>query len=229
MKKIKVTIPDSLDEISISKFKQINEILETDTDDLDKSFQLIQVITNIDVNQIMKISEASMLKLGAAIQVMFQNEFTGELSKQFKDYKPIDFEKMSLGKFVDMHQLLQNKYENANYILTQYFDTQEIYNGLNYEDSDKFNSFPAGAFIKIFEHIAKFYHETFEHYGLLNNEPSSEIKSDQSAFQNKWGYYILIANLAQNDVLKIDDVTKLNFREALTFNKYSQDYAKVNR
>ena len=229
MKKIKVSIPDSLDEISIVKFRQINEILESKTDDIDKSFQLIQVITNLDLDSITKINEASMLKLGAAIQLMFENEYSGEIPKQFEKLKLIDFEKMTLGKFIDLHNLLKDKYENAEYILCQLFDEQEVYNGLDYKDADKFKSFSAGAYIKLFEQVAKFYHSVFEEYGLNKAEIVEDVpKTNWSSFQNKWGYYILVANLANNDVLKIDAVTKLHFREALTFNIYSQDYNRVN-
>jgi len=47
--------------------------------------------------------------------------------------------------------------------------------------------------------------------------------------QDKWGWYNTLYILANEQFIRIDDITKMNLRECLTFMCYKQDINEIEK
>jgi hypothetical protein len=57
---------------------------------------------------------------------------------------------------------------------------------------------------------------------------SSEGKPIEAEFSEKWSWYHFVSTLAQEDITKIDKVTKLPITQTLTHTAYLQDKSNLN-
>ena len=65
--------------------------------------------------------------------------------------------------------------------------------------------------------------------GSVEEDTGPRRTSATSGFDKKWSGYHTIAVLADNDITKFDQVTKLNIHECLTFLTYKKDIAAVEK
>ena len=54
-------------------------------------------------------------------------------------------------------------------------------------------------------------------------EPNQRIVRTEDRYTEKWGWYAILYDLANGDILKMDDVTNLKIYQSLTFLSYKQD------
>ena len=64
---------------------------------------------------------------------------------------------------------------------------------------------------------------TYQTFDIVFSRKESENKTFQNKSSINWGWYHIIQNLAQNDVLKINEVLKLKANEALFHLSYVVD------
>jgi len=55
-------------------------------------------------------------------------------------------------------------------------------------------------------------------------DKDNSVKVDEQTMDGKWGWYNILFRLANEDILKINTVTKIKIYETLTFLCYQQDY-----
>ena len=53
--------------------------------------------------------------------------------------------------------------------------------------------------------------------------PHERRVTTEKRYTQKWGWYAILYELANGDILKIDDVTETKLYQALTFLSYKQD------
>jgi len=51
----------------------------------------------------------------------------------------------------------------------------------------------------------------------------------QQNFGLKWGWYSILMSLCNEDILKLDDVTKISIEQSFTFMSYKQDQEKIKK
>ena len=49
-------------------------------------------------------------------------------------------------------------------------------------------------------------------------------KIEEETLNSKWGWYAILCNIADNKFLDIEEITKKNFKECLTYMSYMSDY-----
>lgn len=226
-KKITIKMPESLDDITISKFQQIEKLTSNIEGDVYKSLQLISLVTGLSNKQILALTEGSMQLLAEEIMQMLVVEPKLKAPPEFNNTSVLNFESMTFGQFIDIHTLLDKKIDNAQYLLSQLYYKGE-YKGNDFKDAAAFDTYPTSAYNDIFNKVAAFYSEVISHYYPEQEKTEEEIFNNKASFSKKWGWYVAVANLANNEVLKIDAVTKLPFREALTFIAYMRDYNAIS-
>lgn len=230
-KKIRISLPSSLDEITVAKFQQIEKLTKNLEGDIYKSLQLISLMTGLSNTQILALTEGSMQLLSEEIMQMLVVDTKLTAKKEFNGHKLIDLESLTFGQFIDIHTLLEKKIDNAQYLLSQlYFEG--IYNGNDFKNASEFDSYPTSAYNDLYNIVANFYGDVISHYYPEQQKNEGELMqkehSNKTSFSKKWGWYVAVANLANNNVLNIDAVTKLPFREALTFIAYMRDYSAIS-
>tara|TARA_R110000851_G_scaffold261837_2_gene414404 strand:- start:378 stop:623 length:246 start_codon:yes stop_codon:yes gene_type:complete len=64
------------------------------------------------------------------------------------------------------------------------------------------------------------------HNGVFTGGGESESSAN---FGKRWGWYSVIMMLCNDDILKMEAVTKLNINETLTYISYIKERNKVNK
>lgn len=228
-KKISIKVPESLDEVGVKQFQELMKVDASDSDSITKSIDMISLITGLTVDKINLLDDHSLVKIGEHIAQLLAEDGKLSILPDFNGNKPIDLNAMTIGQWIDIYMLLEKKIENAQFILTQYY-YQGKYTGTDYNYSARFDNYPISSYNAVYTKIVNFYSEiTKEYSNIFKSEVTEKtVLTNQGAFQKKWGWYVMFHNLAQGNILNIEAVTNLPFREALTFQSYMDDYAKIN-
>ena len=62
--------------------------------------------------------------------------------------------------------------------------------------------------------------------GGVQGDTEEDKKIEEETINSKWGWYAILCNIADNNFLDIEEITKKNFKECLTYISYMSDYNK---
>lgn len=228
-RKISVKVPESLDEVGVKMFQLFHQIEQSDKDTITKSIEMVSVIANLPVDTVQMLDDRSIIKLAEHINIVFSSNTSLKILGNYNGASPINLEDLTIGQFIDIFMLLEKKIDNAQSILTQFY-WQGKYSGTDYKYAAKFNEYPISAYNEVYNKIVKFYSDTMSEFSNIFKKADSEAKvlTNQGAFQNKWGWYIMFHNLSQGNILNMESVTNLHYREVLTFQSYVEDYNRIH-
>jgi hypothetical protein len=110
---MKLSIPNSWQNISIEKFPLIFDVIRDDLDDNEKNIRILSILSDVNVNEIKKINIEGIKKLIDKIQFVFKMEFPKEKHKfkhnGFNWVVNYDITKISAGDFISLSKLTENE------------------------------------------------------------------------------------------------------------------------
>lgn len=110
---MKLTIPNSWQNISIDKFPLIYDLIRDELDDNEKNIRILSILSDVNVNEIKKINIEGIKKLIDKIQFVFKMEFPKEKHKfKHNGYRWVvnyDITKISAGDFISLSKLTETE------------------------------------------------------------------------------------------------------------------------
>jgi len=213
--KIKVEIPTSLADIKLSQYKKYLNIQLNNDDERFLQAKMIEIFCNIPLKDVMKLKYNDTNEISSILTNMFEQK--PKLVERFKlngveyGFHPV-LDDMSLGEYIDLD--------------TYIGDWENIERAMNVLYRPIENTFKNKYSIKEYE---------VEGYKDVLDMPMDAALSSifflwnlglddrVSNFGNKWGWYQSIYGLAQGDITRFQNITKLNMHECFMMLSFMKD------
>lgn len=186
---------------------QWKRIYATDPNDYRGWAKIMSIALNIPIEKVIKIDEES-LRLGAGLIL---NEIDC-----MKEYKVKDFTQFNFGQFIDLDVYMVNGIEkNLDVILEMLCEKKPKW---------------IDEAFWVIEQYKNFRISTYRSYqGLFGlNDINEDVEGDEIPDPNKVakGWYEIVVDLANDDPLKMNDVTDLPLKHALNFMSLRKEKAE---
>ena len=225
--KLEVVVPTSLSEITLEQYQSFVR-LEGDEEFLAK--KAVEIFCGVSFLDLPSVRFKDIYNIVQHIHTMLQEKPsltpTFEIGGTNYGFIPI-LEDITYGEFVDLDQFLADPKDLHKAMAVLYRPitgkVSKRYNIEPYEASrdaaEKMKQAPmsavAGAvvfFLSFRQRITSLYADLFGEGGEESNEYSAE-----SIFAKRWGWYATFYSLAQGDVRRLDEVSRLPVHQCLTF------------
>ncbi len=143
-----------------------------------------------------------------------------ELVNSIGKYKLIDFDNMTTGEYIDLDFYYSDVKYYANFMSILYRANNEPYNG---SQPDLFKDVEFRFYNGAIKAYIEWKIEFIKNFKYLYSESSNETKSnvmgfsDEELFAEEFGWYPMLYSAANEDFLKIDEVTKTKAVSFLTY------------
>jgi hypothetical protein len=203
--------PKSWNDVKLRQFLDLGSLDLSDYPNLmDYNIDLVSILCDVDIEEIESLSYQD-------FQTLEKDLRWAKIPPKGYDEQLVDFNKISLGKFIDVEHYITDK-ENIPLIL-------ELLTGIDCLDlpcSEVADIVPK--YIDFRERIIKAYPNIFapqfedeEDISEYTAEELKEIEDEKKASAHSWERFIL--NLCNNDITKFDAVTDMGL--ILVFNLFS--------
>ena len=222
--------------ITVEMYQYINEINETDMDQIDKVLFTMAFLTGKSEQEFDKINKYKF----AQLQRQFNNRFEqlnmqGKERERIKDLKfNFDIRKVTLGQFIEVQHFYKNNYLNNLHLIAASFSTCDKLSHVERADKIlKMSLLPVLFNVKKFIEVIKKLSD--EYSGLFGIEEieEEELKPLTNGFNEQYGWIYSAKKVAEFEGIKLDEAYDLPIIQAfndLSYLKAHQEYeAEINQ
>jgi hypothetical protein len=223
------------DKITVEMYQYINEINETDMDQVDKMLFSMAFLTGKTEQEFDKINKYKFAQLQRQLKQRFEHlNMQGKETERIKDFKfNFDVRKITLGQFIEVQHFYKNNYLNNLHLIAASFSTCKDYSHV--ERADKILKMPMLPVLynvtKFLEVIKKLSEEYQGLFGIEDVE-QEELKPLTNGFNEQYGWIYSAQKIAEFERIKLDEAYDLPIIQAfndLAFLKAHQEYeAEIN-
>jgi hypothetical protein len=216
--------------ITVEMYQYINEINETDMDQVDKVLFTMAFLTGKSEEEFDKINKYKF----AQLQRQFKNRFEqlnvqGKETERIKDFKfNFDVRKITLGQYIEVQHFYKGNYLNNIHLIAASFSTCDKLSHV--ERSDKILKLPLLPVLfnvkKFIEVIKKLSDEYSGLFGIEDME-QEELKPLTNGFNEQYGWIYSAKKVAEFEGIKLDEAYDLPIIQAfndLSYLKAHQEY-----
>jgi hypothetical protein len=234
--KIEINVPTTLNDITLGQYQKFLKIAENNEDSSFLDAKMIEIFCGIPLSDSYKLKMSSVT---AILDILYellntQPKHQTRFTMNGVDYGFIpDLDDMSLGEYIDLDNHIGNL-EKIHYAMNVLYrpivtDKAGRYNIVEYEvgNEDKMKDMPLGVVlgsIVFFYHLGK---ELSMHTLTSLDKQNSGDLSSASNFSRKWGWYQSIYGLANGDITRFEDITKLNVNQCFTMLSFMKEKAQL--
>ena len=234
---IKLTIPTSLKDITLRDYKKFLDAEKENKDDRFLNAKLIHIFCKISLEKVMLLELMDAEDIVKTISDMFNEK--PALVKKFKigkteyGFHP-ELDSLTLGEYIDLDTFIgdwdnMEKAMNVLYrpILVSVKERYSIdeYNVDNFADA---LDMPMDAVMSSIFFFVEFRARIIESYDELFGQSGNGTLDAASQFTKKWSWYGTIFALAQGDLRRFQDITKLSMHECFMMLSFMKDKADVD-
>ena len=222
--------------ITVEMYQYINEINETDMDQIDKVLFTMAFLTGKSEQEFDKINKYKF----AQLQRQFNNRFEqlnmqGKERERIKDLKfNFDIRKVTLGQFIEVQHFYKNNYLNNLHLIAASFSTCDKLSHVERADKIlKMSLLPVLFNVKKFIEVIKKLSD--EYSGLFGIEEieEEELKPLTNGFNEQYGWIYSAKKVAEFEGIKLDEAYDLPIIQAfndLSYLKAHQEYeSEINQ
>ena len=235
--KAEINIPNSLAEITLKQYQKFLKIQENNDDVYFLQCKMIEIFCNLDAVSVrlLKVSDAN--RIMDILNDMLNSQ--PGLIRTFKlggiEYGLIpDFDDMSLGEYIDLDTYMGD-WENMQIAMNVLYrpikerlGEKYIIKDYDVNTKEKLNEIPVDVVLGAVFFFIQFRDRLIQNYAGLFGGASEGQLDAQSSFSKKWGWYqSLFSGLAQGDITRVEDITKLNVHSCLYSLEYMKDKAEL--
>ena len=228
---LKLVVPTSLDEITLEQYQRFARI---EGEGEFKQMKMLEIFCGVP------FSDLPNVRLVDAVNVLQQ--LTKTLSEKpgltkFFELNEVKYgfipalNEISLGEFVDLDSYLSDWATMHRAMAVLYRpvvkEKGERYDIEKYEATDErdelMKQMPASVVLGALVFFLSFRERIGSAYPALFGERTENPYTREAQFGQRWGWYQSIYALAQGDVLKFGDVTKLPINQALTYLTFEKE------
>jgi hypothetical protein len=224
------------DKITVEMYQYINEINETDMDQVDKVLFSMAFLVGKSEQEFDKINKYKFAQLQRQFKQRFEQlNVQGNETERIKDFKfNFDIRKVTLGQFIEVQHFYKNNYLNNLHLIAASFSTCDKLSHV--ERADKILKLPLLPVLynvkKFIEVIKKLSDEYGGLFGIEEME-EEELKPLTNGFNEQYGWIYSAKKVAEFEGIKLDEAYDLPIIQAfndLSYLKAHQEYeSEINQ
>jgi hypothetical protein len=224
------------DKITVEMYQYINEINESEMDQVDKMLYSMAFLTGKTEQEFDKINKYKFAQLQRQLKQRFEHlNMQGKETELIKNYKfNFDVRKITLGQFIEVQHFYKNNYLNNLHLIAASFSTCD--NLSHVERADKILKMPMLPVLynvtKFLEVIKKLSDEYSGLFGIEDME-QDELKPLTTGFNEQYGWIYSAKKVAEFEGIKLDEAYDLPIIQAfndLSYLKAHQEYeSEINK
>jgi len=222
--------------ITVEMYQYINEINETDMDQVDKVLFSMAFLVGKSEQEFDKINKYKFAQLQRQFKQRFEQlNMQGKETERIKDFKfNFDIRKVTLGQFIEVQHFYKNNYLNNLHLIAASFSTCDKLSHV--ERADKILKMPLLPVLynvtKFLEVIKKLSDEYGGLFGIEDME-QEDLKPLSNGFNEQYGWIYSAKKVAEFEGIKLDEAYDLPIIQAfndLSYLKAHQEYeAEINK
>jgi NTP pyrophosphatase (non-canonical NTP hydrolase) len=222
--------------ITVEMYQYINEINESQMDQVDKVLFTMAFLTGKSEEEFDKINKYKFAQLQRQFKQRFaQLKMQGKETERIKSFKfNFDIRKVTLGQFIEVQHFYKNNYMVNLHLIAASFSTCKDYSHV--ERADRILKMPL---LPVLYNVTKFLEVikklSSEYNGLFGIEDMEEedLKPLTNGFNEQYGWIYSAQKIAEFERIKLDEAYDLPIIQAfndLAFLKAHQEYeAEINK
>jgi len=224
------------DKITVEMYQYINEINETDMDQVDKVLFSMAFLVGKSEQEFDKINKYKFAQLQRQFKQRFEQlNMQGKETERIKGFKfNFDIRKVTLGQFIEVQHFYKNNYLNNIHLIAASFSTCDKLSHV--ERADKILKMPLLPVLynvkKFIEVIKKLSDEYSGLFGIEEME-EEELKPLTNGFNEQYGWIYSAKKVAEFEGIKLDEAYDLPIIQAfndLSYLKAHQEYeSEINQ
>ena len=216
--------------ITVEMYQYINEINDSDIDQLDKVLFSMAFLTGKSEQEFDKINKFKFAQLQRQFKSRFEQlNMQGKETERIKDFKfNFDVRRVTLGQFIEVQHFYKNNYLNNLHLIAASFSTCKKLSHV--ERADRILKMPL---LPVLYNVTKFLEVikklTNEYKGLFGIEEMEEedLKELTNGFNEQYGWIYSAQKIAEFERIKLDEAYDLPIIQAyndLAFLKAHEEY-----
>jgi hypothetical protein len=211
---VKLSIPTTLNEITLGQYQEFSKLDITKESEVQS--KMIEIFCKVPVEVVRSMKAKDITDICIIINNMFdvEHQMLNRFKLNNKDYGFIpDLENMSFGEYVDLDTFMGDN-DNLHRAMNVLYRPIELLQGQRYTLKEYDPDINEDA--KNYPLDACFFEQT-------ERGEFSAI----SGFTTKWGWYNSIYAIANGDITRFENITKLNVHECLTYLTYTKEKNEI--
>ena len=231
MKK-KLSVPSDLSEITLGQYQRFYKIQEKNDDPYFLQCKMIEIFCNLDALSVRKMKMSDAERVANILNKMFEKKppLTRTFNLEEKEYSFIpDLNNISFGEYIDLDTNIsdwQNMHVAMNVLyrpVKQKLGEKYLIDEYNLERKENMVGMPMSVVMGSIFFFLSFRDGLIENYGELFGEQSRGSLDGISIFNRKWGWLSSLYSLAENDITRLENITKLDMHQCLTMLSYLKE------
>lgn len=222
--------------ITVEMYQYINEINESDMDQVDKILFTMCFLTNRTEEQLDKINMLSFANLQRQLKNRFEllNQ-QGKETKQIKKFKfNFDIRKVTLGQFIEVQHFYKNNYMNNIHLIASSFATCGKLTHVERADKIlKMSMLPILYNVTKFLEIIKKLSDDYKGLFGIEDMEEEDLKPLSNSFNDQFGWIYSAKKIAEFEGITLDQAFDLPIIQAfndLSYLKAHQEYeSEINK
>lgn len=224
------------DKITVEMYQYINEINESEMDQVDKMLYSMAFLVGKTEQEFDKINKYKFAQLQRQLKQRFEQlSVQGNETERIKDFKfNFDVRKITLGQYIEVQHFYKGNYLNNLHLIAASFSTCKDYSHV--ERADKILKLPLLPVLfnvkKFIEVIKKLSDEYSGLFGIEDME-QEDLKPLTNGFNEQYGWIYSAKKVAEFEGIKLDEAYDLPIIQAfndLSYLKAHQEYeSEINK
>ena len=224
------------DKITVEMYQYINEINETDMDQVDKVLFSMAFLVGKSEQEFDKINKYKFAQLQRQFKQRFEQlNVQGNETERIKDFKfNFDIRKVTLGQFIEVQHFYKNNYLNNLHLIAASFSTCDKLSHVERADKIlKMSLLPVLFNVKKFIEVIKKLSDEYSGLFGIEEMEEEELKPLTNGFNEQYGWIYSAKKVAEFEGIKLDEAYDLPIIQAfndLSYLKAHQEYeAEINQ
>jgi hypothetical protein len=222
--------------ITVEMYQYINEINETDMDQVDKVLFSMAFLVGKSEQEFDKINKYKFAQLQRQFKQRFEQlNVQGNETERIKDFKfNFDIRKVTLGQFIEVQHFYKNNYLNNLHLIAASFSTCDKLSHVERADKIlKMSLLPVLFNVKKFIEVIKKLSDEYSGLFGIEEMEEEELKPLTNGFNEQYGWIYSAKKVAEFEGIKLDEAYDLPIIQAfndLSYLKAHQEYeAEINQ
>ena len=233
---IDITVPNDLSEITLRQYKHFLKIQKNLDDESFLNAKIIEIFCKLNLEDVMRLKFNDSELIVSTLTEMFEQK--PNLVRSFKlnnieyGFHP-QLDDLTLGEYIDLDTFIGD-WENIEKAMAVLYrpvvnKIKDKYTIEEYKVGKRSRDFryAYGCSIVINFFFVEFRSGLVENYDELFGQGANTSLDAVSNFTTKWGWYNSIYGLAQGDITRYEDITKLGVHECFMMLSFMKDKAEV--
>ncbi len=243
---MKVTLPTSWDEITLSQFERISDLSTKEFDnDMDRFYAILSIIVNQDKKIIDILVDEHSEDLNESLGFLNYELPTKELDKIIINNKRYgwnkDYHLLTLGEMIAFEMVVTKEELTHNQTIGAYLaiflrrvkgdnTLEELNEDEIYNIWDSISEMSCVNSISIAMPFLKWRQEILNNYsGLFNSNGGGDEGDGGPKLDKRWVWYSILERLANSDITKFEEVQKQNYLSCLNILSYWKEKDMVTQ